>query len=67
MGWLGWTEQQTLDASIPAIEIALEGRVEMLKACFGSNDKPPDSPAPVTSVMPAQSVFAAFRSAAQSK
>lgn len=28
MGWLGWTEDQTLDTSIYAIELALDGFVE---------------------------------------
>lgn len=28
MGWLGWSEDQTLDTSIYAIELALDGYVE---------------------------------------
>lgn len=38
MGWLGWTEDETLDTSIAAIELALNGRDKMLRACFGSSD-----------------------------
>lgn len=30
MGWLGWTEQETLDTDIGSIEIAYKARVEML-------------------------------------
>lgn len=43
MGWLGWTEAQTLDTTIPAILTAHEGRLDMLKAIFGSS-KPPGAP-----------------------
>jgi hypothetical protein len=35
MGWLGWSEEQTLDASMPAIILAYEGRVDMINAIFG--------------------------------
>lgn len=48
MGWLGWTEQQTLDTSMPAIALAYEGRREMFNALFGggeSADAGPDEPA----------------------
>lgn len=42
MGWLGWTEAQTLATSMPAIVLAREGRGEMiqttLEMIFG---KPP--------------------------
>jgi hypothetical protein len=40
MGWLGWSEEQTLDTTIPAIVLAVEGRTEMLKLCFGTPDEP---------------------------
>lgn len=30
MGWLGWTEQEALSADVNSIEIAMEGRVEMM-------------------------------------
>lgn len=58
MGWLGWTEQETRDASFAALEQAFKGRVDMLKACFGSGDKP------APPVMPATTIFGAFRAAA---
>ena len=38
MGWLGWTEDQTLDTSMPAIALAYEGRLEMLQSIFGSGE-----------------------------
>lgn len=44
MGWLGWTEQQTLDTTIPAIWAAYRGKIEMLKACYGSSEKTPPKP-----------------------
>lgn len=42
-GWLGWSEDQALDADMTSIVLAYEGKVEMLKAVFGSSDdkKPP--------------------------
>lgn len=39
MGWLGWTEEQTLDTSMPAIVMAYEGRREMLNALFGGGEQ----------------------------
>lgn len=41
MGWLGWSEEQTLDTRMPMIVLAYEGRVKMLKAVFGGGDEPP--------------------------
>jgi hypothetical protein len=38
LGWLGWTEDQLMDADLNAILVAYRGRVEMLKAIFGSSD-----------------------------
>lgn len=38
MGWLGWSEEQTLRTTIPAIELAYEGRLDMLRAVFGGGD-----------------------------
>jgi hypothetical protein len=40
MGWLGWSEDQTLDTTMPSIIEAYEGRVDMLKAIFGDGKKP---------------------------
>ncbi|MFG1330259.1 hypothetical protein V5F41_03290 [Xanthobacter autotrophicus] len=39
-GWLGWPPAVALATPIPQIEAAMEGRVEMLKAIFGSSEKP---------------------------
>lgn len=44
MGWLGWTEAETLDTSMPAISLAYEGRLDMLRALFGGSEKPPEEP-----------------------
>jgi hypothetical protein len=41
MGWLGWTEAQTINTDINAITVALEGRTEMLTAIFGGKSKEP--------------------------
>jgi hypothetical protein len=35
-GWLGWTPEATWNATIPELRAAYEGRLEMLKAIFGS-------------------------------
>lgn len=40
-GWLGWTPQETLDATPAEIMLAHEGRMSMLKAIFGSSDDKP--------------------------
>ena len=37
MGWLGWTERDTLDTTIPAIMRAYDERVKMLRMCFGGS------------------------------
>jgi hypothetical protein len=46
MGWLGWTEQQTLDTSMPAIVLAYEGRQDMIRVTlervFGPAEPAPD-------------------------
>lgn len=57
MGWLGWTEQQTLDTSIPAIELAFSGRMEMLKACFGAAEEPATPPVEIQTPEHIASVF----------
>jgi hypothetical protein len=41
MGWIGWTEDQTLDTTIPAIEAAYSGRCKMLSAIFGGGETGP--------------------------
>lgn len=44
MGWLGWTEEQTLRADVNAILVGLDGRGDMissvLRAVFGEDPKP---------------------------
>lgn len=72
MGWLGWTEQQTLNTSMPAIVLAYEGRMDMLKACFGeASETPPaavEVAAPVAPPPPpptAQSFQAVLRALAK--
>ena len=42
-GWLGWTPDETLDATPIEIREAYKGRLEMLKAIFGSSDEKPDN------------------------
>ncbi len=37
-GWLGWSEEQALDADMNTIVLAYTGKTEMLKAIFGSTD-----------------------------
>lgn len=37
MGWLGWTEQQTLNSDMQSIELAYRGRHEMLCALAGKD------------------------------
>lgn len=69
-GWLGWTEQQTLATSIPTIELAFEGLVEKLQACYGGADAPPPeavAPTPPPKAMSAETVFSIFRAAAAPK
>jgi hypothetical protein len=39
-GWLGWTPETTLGATPAEITEAYKGRVEMLRAVFGGDDKP---------------------------
>ena len=45
MGWLGWTEAETLDTSMPAIGLAYDGRIEMLQAIFGKGEAKPGTDA----------------------
>ncbi|CCB65389.1 hypothetical protein [Hyphomicrobium sp. MC1] len=37
-GWLGWTPDVTLDATPSEIMLAYDGRIELLKAVFGTSD-----------------------------
>jgi hypothetical protein len=52
MGWLGWTEDQTLQTTIPAIELAYEGRCDMLRSIFGGGDEPAPAPAATREMTP---------------
>lgn len=39
MGWLGWTEEELNNTTLPAIVTAYRGKVKMLQAVFGSGEK----------------------------
>lgn len=39
MGWLGWSEQEALDADVNSIHLALEGKAEMLKLIHFPEEK----------------------------
>lgn len=45
MGWLGWTEQETLHTSMPAIEAAYRGRTKMIQVMTGRSPPSPAAPA----------------------
>jgi hypothetical protein len=45
-GWLGWSPQATYDATAAEIEAAFAGRVDMLKAVFGSANEDTSTEAP---------------------
>lgn len=42
-GWLGWTPEDTLDATPTEIMLAYEGRIDLLKAIFGSPEPKPET------------------------
>jgi hypothetical protein len=46
MGWLGWTPDVCLAADVNIIQIAIEGRIEMLGQIFGSGKS--EKPQPIT-------------------
>jgi hypothetical protein len=48
-GWLGWSPETALDATPAEIQLAYEGRLDMLKAIFGSteNKTSPDADMPL--------------------
>lgn len=64
MGWLGYTERETLETTIPALESAYAAKLEMLALMhtgqIGFTDTPPPAPSAVSS----ETVFSAFRIAA---
>ena len=58
-GWLGWTPEQTLESTPAEINEAQTGRVDMLKAIFGSSEKaPPRDTRPLDEKV--RSIFAGF-------
>jgi len=59
MGWLGWSEQQTLDTALPALERAMKGRQDMVLAMQGIMPEPKQKPPPSSA-----DIMAAFRTAA---
>jgi len=61
MGWLGLTEDETLDTSIWALELAYEGKVEMLKLCFGDGSDPDAEQTPGTVPATKNNVLEVFR------
>lgn len=66
-GWLGWTERDTLDTSMPTIILAYEGRIDMLRAIFGGADATPVVEKPEPLGMPAADAMDIFRSAARAR
>jgi hypothetical protein len=62
-GWLGWTEQETLNTSIPAIELAHEALLEKLRLIQAGAFVPIETRRP-SDPMPADAVFEMFRRAA---
>lgn len=44
MGWLGWSEDQALAADVNAIAAGYAGKLDMLKAVFGSSEETPADP-----------------------
>ena len=41
MGWLGWSEEQTLSSDVNAILVGMRGKVQMLRAVFGGAEQKP--------------------------
>lgn len=53
MGWLGWTEADALSADVNTIQVAMRGKVAMLRAIFGGGDAEQQAPSgPETSARP---------------
>lgn len=48
MGWLGWTEAETLDTSMVAIVMAYDARISMLQSIFGKGEAKPGEPSAET-------------------
>lgn len=58
-GWLGWTEQQTLDATLSYIDAARRGRFAMLTAIFGGGPAK-DAPAKTSKRAVSEGLFDAL-------
>lgn len=43
-GWLDWPFDVAMRADVLAIELAYSGKVDMLKAIYGSSDETPAAP-----------------------
>jgi hypothetical protein len=53
MGWLGWTETEALSADVNTIQVAMRGKVAMLRAIFGGGESEQAAPSgPETSPRP---------------
>lgn len=44
MGWIGWSEADTLDTTMSGILLAYDGRMDLLKSIFGGGDSDTGSP-----------------------
>lgn len=59
-GWLGWTPETTLDATPSEITEAYRGRLDMLKAIFGSSEQADDKPSTITLDEKFKTAFGSF-------
>jgi hypothetical protein len=58
MGWLGYTEQETLDTTMPALVMAYEEKIKMLRLCFGGGeDETTEAEAKPAAVQDVQNAF----------
>lgn len=59
-GWLGWTPQETLDATPAEILEAYKGRLELLRAIFGSKEEAPSPASDIPLDDKIKTAFASF-------
>ena len=52
MGWIGWTEAETLDATMSGILLAYDGRQDLLKSIFGGGETSSETAPPKTKATP---------------
>lgn len=57
MGWLGWSPQAVRQAHIQELYLAYEGKVDMLKACYGGGDEKDKKNKPLNSVEEFDRIF----------